>query len=75
MPYLQSLDQSYASILSRVLIFVVYIEAKATLSLCENFWTHRPPPLPPDNFHLQCCCFVEFFEALFYLLPTLFVDR
>ena len=36
LPYLQSVDQSHASFLSRVLIFVVYIEAKATLSLCKN---------------------------------------
>ena len=37
LPYLLSVDESYASFLSRVLIFGVYIEAKATLSLCENF--------------------------------------
>ena len=37
LPYLLSVDQIYASFLSRVLIFVVYIEAKTTLSLCESF--------------------------------------
>ena len=37
LPYLLSVDQSYASFLSRVIIFDVYIEVKATLSLCENF--------------------------------------